>query len=171
MMDVLIGGLLRLSRVGRASLQIEPVDMNLLVQNILDGMAFQIEKIGAWVDVERPLATCKGDKDQLNQAFSNLLDNAIKYRAPERPLTITISNRVEAQKVIYTIADNGLGIAPQNQEKIWEIFRRLDDQEDTPGEGLGLTIARRIVERHAGRMWVESQIGEGSRFFVELPAA
>jgi PAS domain S-box-containing protein len=168
-MDTLISGLLRLSRIGRAQLQMEAVDMNSLVKNILDAMAFQIEKAGAHVRVESPLAACYGDKDQLSQVFSNLLDNAVKYRAPDRPLTITISSEVKERKVTYSIADTGLGIAPEHQEKIWEIFHRFEDDATIPGEGLGLTIARRIIERHNGRVWVESKPEVGSCFYVELP--
>ena len=83
---------------------------------------------------------------------------------------ITISSKVEAQMVIYIISDTGLGIELEDQNKIWELFRRLDVDETVPGEGLGLTLARRIVERHGGRLRVESEPGIGSRFYVELPA-
>ena len=167
-MDTLIDGLLRLSRIGRAQLQSMHIEMGEMIQNIVDSMEFQIENAGAKVQIQKPLAGCQGDKNQLNQVFSNLLDNALKYRDPARPLTIDISSRVNGNVVTYTIADNGLGIAPENQEKIWEIFRRIDD-DTIPGEGLGLTIARRIVERHSGNIRVESTLGIGSKFIIELP--
>lgn len=168
-MDMLISGLLRLSRIGRVQLQMGLVDMNSLIQKILDTMAFQIEKTGAKVCIISPLADCHGDKEQLNQVFSNLLDNAIKYRDADRPLEITISCEVSVQNTTYLIADTGRGIAPEHQEKIWEIFHRFDDNATIPGEGLGLTIVRRITERHNGRIWVESKLGVGSCFHVELP--
>jgi PAS domain S-box-containing protein len=168
-MDTLIDALLRVSRLGRATLQIAEVDMTALVQTILDSMAFQMDKAHAQVDLQMPLAACRGDKNLLNQVFSNLLDNALKYRDPSRPLTITIRSHLADNKAIYTVADSGLGIAPENQEKIWEIFRRLEDDASIPGEGLGLTIARRIIERHNGSIWVESQPGVGSQFFIALP--
>ena len=168
-MDVLINGLLRLSRVGRIWLQLEMVDMDLLVQKILNVMAFQIEKAGAGVRVQPPLAPCYGDKDQLSQVFSNLLDNAIKYQAPSRPLVITISSEINDRKVVYSITDTGQGIAPEHQGKIWEIFHRFGEDAAIPGEGLGLTLARRIIERHNGRIWVESIPDVGSCFKVELP--
>jgi signal transduction histidine kinase len=170
-MDALIDGLLRVSRIGRTILQMTPVDMDLVIQHILDAMAFQIEKAGVRVHVEKPLAECYADRNQVNQVFSNLLDNAIKYRHPNRPLTITISSRVEKQKTTYIIADTGMGIAPENQDKIWELFHRLEGDVAVPGEGLGLTLARRIIERHAGRIWVESEPGVGSQFHIELPAS
>jgi len=169
-MDILISGLLRISRIGRVQLQMEAINMDLLMKKILETMAFQIEKTNAHIQVESPLMNCYGDKDQLNQVFSNLLDNAIKYRAPDRPLAITISCELKDRNIIYLIADTGLGIAPEYQDKIWEIFHRFDDSDAAiPGEGLGLTITRRIVERHRGSIWVESKAGVGSRFYVELP--
>ena len=169
-MDSLISGLLRVSRAGRTVLQIEPVDMAHMLHDILDSMAFQIKKAGAWIKLEEPLTPCQGDQNQLNQVFSNLLDNALKYRDPNRPLTITISSKVESRMVIYVIADTGIGISAGDQKKIWELFRRLDVDESISGEGLGLTLARRIVERHGGKLWVESDPGVGSKFYVELPA-
>ncbi len=168
-MSILIDGLLRLSRIGRAPLQREPVDINLMMQTILTSAAFEIEKNNAQVIVEKNLAGCYGDVHQLNQVFSNLLDNAIKYRAPDRPLIIRIASQVQGDKVVYTVADTGVGMAPENREKIWEIFRRFNENDATPGEGLGLTIARRIVERHGGKTWVESEPSVGSRFYIELP--
>jgi PAS domain S-box-containing protein len=170
-MDSLINGLLRLSRVGRAQIQPETLDMDALFQSILDTAAFQIEKVGAYIDLRSPLAPCTGDRQQINQVFSNLVDNAIKYRDPARPLTISIFCRQEGKNVIYSVEDNGVGISPENLDKIWELFRRIETNETVTGEGLGLTIARRIVERHNGKIWVESQLHAGSRFNVQLPAA
>jgi len=144
--------------------------MNLMMQAILTSAAFELEKNDAQVIVEKNLAGCYGDLHQLNQVFSNLLDNAIKYRAPERALIVRVASQVEGDKVVYTVADTGLGMAPENREKIWEIFRRFNENDSISGEGLGLTIARRIVERHGGKTWVESELGVGSQFFIELPA-
>ena len=169
-MDTLINGLLRISRVGRTTLQISQIDMEQMFGSILDSMAFQIEKVNAQIELKTPLAPCQADKNLLNQVFSNILDNALKYRAPERPLHITISSLIEPRMVIYVIADTGLGISAKDQEKIWELFRRIDGDEAIPGEGLGLTLARRIVEHHGGRLRVESEPGVGSWFYVELPA-
>jgi signal transduction histidine kinase len=168
-MDILIDGLLRVSRIGRAVLQKRLVDMDLLLQEIVKSMAFQLDKAGAHVEVVSPLAGCYVDPNQINQVFSNLIDNAIKYRNPNVPLTITISSQVQDRYALYTVADTGMGIAAENQDKIWELFYRLEGEAAIPGEGLGLTISRRIVERHGGRIWVESEPGVGSRFMVELP--
>lgn len=168
-MDALINGLLRLSRAGRAELRPQLLNMNEMITAILTTLAFQLEKAGAEVTVA-PLPACWGDGGQLNQVFTNLLDNAIKYRDPVRPLQIQISGELQYDEVIYRVADNGSGIPADQRERIWEVFHRLDPGGPVPGEGLGLTLTRRIVERQNGRIWVESQAGVGSEFFVALPA-
>lgn len=169
-MDVLINGLLRLSRLGRAALFIEHLNMDRLLQSVIDAMRFQIEKAEAKVILEH-LPDCKADATQINQVFTNLLDNALKYRDPTRPLQITISSQPYGKHIVYTIEDNGLGIAQEHQEKIWDLFHRLDPTGTVPGEGLGLTLVVRILDRNNGRAWVESQPGKGSKFYVALPAS
>jgi PAS domain S-box-containing protein len=169
-MDSLLGGLLRLSRVGRAALRPQRLDMNQMLVNILAAMSFQTQAVAATIVVD-PLPDGWGDPTQINQVFSNLLDNALKYRAPDRALELHVSGRIEGRQAIYTVADTGLGIAPEYQDKIWELFHRLDPNGPVTGEGLGLTLVRRILDRHNGQAWVESTPGQGSQFFVSLPAA
>lgn len=167
-MDSLINGLLRLSRTGRASLNPELLDVKGMVEDILSAMAYQIQSAGVLVDVGN-LPPCTGDRIQINQVFSNLLDNALKYRDSERPLVLGVSGRYEGNGVVYCIEDTGKGIAPEHLGNIWGLFQRLEPNGAVPGEGLGLTLVRRIMERHRGRAWAESVLGEGSRFFIALP--
>lgn len=166
-MDLLLSGLLRLSRLGRAALNIQCLDMNKLVFDITKSFEYLMKEIGVTVNIDE-LPSCLGDEIQINQVFSNLLDNALKYLNPRQTGIIKISGRKENGHALYSVEDNGIGIASEHQDKIYEIFHRLNPST-TKGEGLGLTISRKIIDRHAGKIWVQSEPGKGSKFFVSLP--
>lgn len=166
-MQVLLKGLLEVSRVGTAVFRMDTVDMNSLMARIAAGIQYQIARSGADLTVG-DLPACRGDSDQLSRVFTNLLTNAIKYLDPARHGVIAITGRLHEDRVVYCVEDNGRGIAREHQQKIFEIFHRLEPGS-SEGEGLGLTIARRILDRHEGRIWVESEPGKGSRFVVSLP--
>lgn len=171
-MQSLLNGLLAVSRVGSAVLHVRRLDMNEMMRQIIAAMQYQISESNAEVIVE-DLPDCLGDCDYINQVFSNLLSNAVKYLQPGRPGRIRVSGRVDPGvrgQAVYCVEDNGLGISPSHQRKVFEIFHRLEPEKTAGGEGLGLTIALRIVERHGGRIWIESEPHKGSRFFVSLPA-
>ncbi len=168
-MEMLLAGLLRYSRLGRVILSIGPIDMNAMLAGLVAAARFQLDEAKAEVLVE-PLPACLGDNAHTSQVFANLIDNALNYRDPARPLRLLITGRLEGGKAVYAVADNGIGIPAEHQPKIFEIFHRLNP-DATVGEGLGLTIAQRVLERQHGRLWVESREGQGSTFFVSLPLA
>jgi signal transduction histidine kinase len=165
-MDSLLAGLLKISRLGRAPVSSREVDMNQLLRNVLGTLEFRIKESGVTMNID-PLPPCSGDVGLLDQVFSNLLDNALKYLDPRKPVNITVEGRIEGANAIYTVADNGIGIAPAFQSQIFEIFRRLDVSK--PGDGIGLTICSKILDRLDGRIWLHSAPGTGSSFYVSLP--
>jgi signal transduction histidine kinase/sensor domain CHASE-containing protein len=167
-MDSLIKGLLSLSRLGQIELKIKQIDMNKMLVDVVSNFEFRLKESGTKVNISE-MPPCRGDSGQINQVFSNLLDNAMKHLDSGQQGIITISGNQENHQSHYCIEDNGIGIAPDHHEKIFKLFHQLDPGK-TNGEGLGLTIAHRIVERHHGKIWVESEPGKGSRFYVSLPA-
>ena len=167
-MASMLRGLLKLSRLGRYELRSQEIDMNELFAEVIRNFEFKLKNEGINVNVS-DVPPCRGDSVQINQVFSNLLDNAINHLHPGRQGIITVSGRQENHHSIYCVEDNGIGINPEHREKIFELFQQLEPGVES-GEGLGLTIANRIVERHHGRIWVESEQGKGSRFYVELPS-
>jgi signal transduction histidine kinase len=166
-MESLLSGLLKLSRMGRANLAIEKLDMSKLTSEVISSLEFQIRETGATVEIE-DLPPCYGDETQLYQVFSNLLSNALKFLDPKRRGVIRISGKKEKEQVVYCIKDNGIGIAEKDKDAIFDIFRKLNP-DDKRGQGLGLTIVRKILDRHGGKVWVESEPGKGSKFYVSLP--
>jgi signal transduction histidine kinase len=168
-METLLKGILNLSRLGRSELKIEEIDMNEMMTDIIDSNRFRLNELKIKTEISK-LPNYKGDSAQINQVFSNLLDNAIKYSDSERSSVINISGYTDKNQLVYCIEDNGFGIAPENQDKIFEIFYQLEPGR-VKGEGMGLTIANRILEKHNGKIWIESELGKGSKFFVSLPKA
>jgi PAS domain S-box-containing protein len=169
-MQALLDGLLNVSRAGTVELNICKLNISRLIQSVINAMRFEIDERGVTVTTGG-LPDCLGDPTQINQVFSNLLNNALKYLSHDRKGIINISGYIENEKAVYCVEDNGIGIEKQHQSKVFEIFHRLNPSEGPKGEGIGLAIVSRILDRHDGRVWVESEFGQGSRFFVSLPAA
>jgi len=171
-MNQLIAALLQVSRIGRLQINAKTVDMNSVLKTVLDTFAYQLEKIGGAIKVEA-LPPCRADAEVIGQFFSRFLDNAIKYRDRGRKLKITVRGEIkDAHTVLYTVSDNGRGIKAADLEKIWQVFYSGHEQDPDveKGEGIGLTVAKRMVEKIGGRIWVESKEGAGAKFFIELPA-
>ena len=168
--DSLVKGLLHLSRVGTVEINIKKLDVNGKVSKVVDTMKFQLQSNDISLTCD-DLPDCLGDEIQINQVFSNLIGNAIKYLDPARKGSIRISGKIEDGKSVYCVQDNGVGIDKEHQDRVFEIFHRLNPGGPIEGEGLGLTIVSRILARQNGRIWLESQPGEGSKFFFSLPNA
>ncbi len=168
-MDALILGLLDYSRTGRQGDGAEAVDLGQTLQDCLLTLADALEECGAAVSVASDLPVVTGNRAELMRLFQNLIGNAVKYRAPERPLRIDVGWRGENGRAVVWVEDNGSGIDPENHARVFQIFQRLVPQSACEGYGLGLAICKKIAEHHGGRIWVESAPGTGSRFLVSLP--
>ena len=168
-MKSLIDGLLRISRIGTAEINIVDVDMNDLLGQVRDAMGYQLRENVSRFHVGT-LPVCCGDVGLLNQVFTNLIDNATKYRESSRDCEIEVSGEIVGGEAFYCVRDNGIGVKKAFQGKVFEIFHRLDPEAGIAGEGLGLTIVTRIVDRLGGRIWLESESGVGCEFFVALPS-
>src|SRR6267378_3416468 len=166
-MDFLIQDVLALSRLSRVDLKLEPVNLQELVQGIIDSSA-AFQPPLAEIHVEQPLPTLIGNPVALTQCVSNLLSNAVKFVAPGVVPRVGIWAEQQAGLVRLWFADNGIGIAAQHQPKIFGLFQRVSSHYE--GTGLGLAIVSRAVLRMGGKVGVESELGRGSRFWIELPA-
>jgi signal transduction histidine kinase len=170
----IIDGLLRLSRVGRVEYHMQVVDVEAIVRGVIGSLRDSIAKRTAQV-VVKPLAKAWADPTAADQIFANLIGNAVNYLDPHRPGTIVIGcadGPVEGAPPgldVYYVQDNGLGIPAEFQDKVFLAFQRLHPAA-APGEGIGLALVRRVVERHGGKIWLASTVGVGSTFYVALPA-
>lgn len=165
-MQRLLNDLLAYSRVGTRSKPFAAVECDSVLSDALANLKPAIEESGARVTHE-PLPIVRGDEVQLIQLFQNLLGNAAKFRGHE-PLQVHISAELQDGDWVFAVRDNGIGIAPEQQERIFLIFQRLHHRSEYPGTGIGLALCKRIVERHGGRIWVESEVGKGTTFYFTI---
>ena len=162
-------GILRFIRLGQIDIQWERLDMNLLMMGIVSSMEFQLKKKGVVLHIG-DLPDCMGDDVLVTQVFANLIDNAQKYLEPSRPGEITISGKTVDGWSVYAVTDNGIGVSPEHHARIFQVFNRLAPQQEK-GEGLGLAIVKRIIDRHQGKIEVESLPGKGTTFQAYFPRA
>ncbi|MFC4544538.1 PAS domain S-box protein [Halosolutus amylolyticus] len=168
-MREMIDGLLEFSRVETRGDPLEPIELDDSFANARRDLQLQIEEHDAEITAE-PLPRVVGDGNQLRQVFQNLLSNAIEYSGDEPP-RIDVSAHREGSEWVISVEDDGIGIDPADTDRIFDVFERLHAVDEGSGSGIGLALCERIVERHGGEVWVESEPGEGSRFSFTLPAA
>jgi PAS domain S-box-containing protein len=166
-MQALINDLLSYSRVGTQGQNFESVDCTKVLQNVLANLQVAIAQSSAVITYD-PLPQVNADASQLTQLFQNLISNAIKFHR-EDPPQIHIGVKCINSKWLFSIRDNGMGIDTQYMDRIFIIFQRLHSRTEYPGTGIGLAVCKKIVERHEGNLWVESQLGQGSTFYFTLP--
>jgi PAS domain S-box-containing protein len=170
-MDTLINDLLSYSRLSRTQIELQLIDLNAVVDSALRQLHREIEERQAIVQIQSPLPSVIANRPILIQVVTNLISNALKFvELPNQPVII-IAAQVEENSVRLTIEDNGIGIAPEYQDRIFGVFERLHGIETFPGTGIGLAIVRKGIERMGGQVGVESQLGHGSRFWIVLPLA
>jgi len=166
-MQVLIQDLLAFSRVGRKE-ACESVECNAVMKEVLQTLAAAIQETGAVV-THGELPAVWADRTQVAQVFQNLIGNAIKFRGKEPPV-VSVQAEKASQQWQFSVSDNGIGIAPEYAENIFVVFQRLHARTEYPGNGIGLAICKKIVERDGGKIWVESRAGSGSTFKFTLPS-
>ncbi|PYP70949.1 MAG: hypothetical protein DMD36_05105 [Gemmatimonadetes bacterium] len=168
-MQRLIEDLLAFSRVGTRAAALVPTDANAALDAALENLKAAAGEAGATL-TRGPLPTVLADPVQLGQLFTNLVGNAVKFRGTEPP-RVQIGAERDGTQWVFRVRDNGIGIDPQYFERIFVIFQRLHGRNEYPGTGIGLAVCRKIVERHGGRIWVESEEGGGATFSFTLSAA
>jgi signal transduction histidine kinase len=182
-MHLLVEDLLEFSHVSAQPRELEAVDLNQKIQRVLSDLELPIEEKGAEVIVH-PLPTIFGIRRQLQQLFQNLISNALKYSKPDVAPRVTISARMvngrEYPNIPYDsgdntfhlieVRDNGIGFEQKYAEQIFKMFQRLHGKSEYSGTGIGLSIARKVVQNHNGYIWAESEVNKGSTFKILLPA-
>jgi len=165
-MDSLLKGLLTLSRMGRIEVNMIEIDMNKFISSIMSAHDYQIKELNIKV-IQEILPSCTGDEDLLNQVFSNLLENSMKFLDPGRPGIIKFTGETKQNNSVYCVEDNGIGILSKYQKKIFQIFHKLNKEKS--GDGMGLSIVKNIIDKHSGDIWIDSEKGKGTKFYISIP--
>ncbi len=167
-MGLLIEGLLVLARSTRQPIKKERILPASIVKRVLEQLQREQEGRNVQISVA-DLPPCEADSTLLQQVFANLLSNALKYSRQRDPAVIEVGSRTENDECVYFVRDNGAGFAMQHAKKLFGVFERLHHVDEFAGIGIGLSIVKRIVERHGGRIWAEAKVGEGATFSFTLP--
>ena len=168
-MDILLSDLLSYSRANSQVISSDKVNLQNVLIMVNNNLQEQLYRQNAHIDIDyNNLPAVQGNQTHLIQLFQNLISNGIKFRGKAKPL-VKIRCKQQDNQNIFSIQDNGIGISPENKEAIFEMFRRLHTREEYEGTGIGLATCKKIVERHGGKIWVESEIGQGSTFYFTLP--
>jgi light-regulated signal transduction histidine kinase (bacteriophytochrome) len=168
-MQRLIQDLLTYSRVGTRGHEFKPLDAGQALNKALANLKALVDETGATLVIQGKLPQVMADETQLTQLFQNLVGNALKFRG-QTPPRVLVEAVLQGAEWRFTVEDNGIGIEPQYFERIFVIFQRLHGKEEYPGTGIGLAICKKIVERHGGRIGLDSQPGQGTTFWFTLPA-
>jgi signal transduction histidine kinase len=168
-MQALLEDLLAFSRVGRNGVTPSPTDVNSAIDEVLKNLGLALKQHNVTVTCN-PLPTILADRFQVVQLFQNLIGYTLKFRAKRNPC-ITISAEQKGREWLFSVFDNGIGIAEEHKDLVFKIFQRLHTRTEYPGNGVGLAICKKIVEHNGGRIWVESELGHGSNFRFTFPAA
>ena len=166
-MQNLIDDILDFSRVTTRAKKLKLTDLEPIYKEVLSNLEVSIDENKAIISHD-PLPVVMADKTQISQVFQNLINNAIKFRSKDQP-KINISVKKEDNQWIFAVQDNGIGINPKHSDRIFEVFKRLHKKREYSGTGIGLAICKKIIERHGGHIWVESELGKGSIFYFTLP--
>ena len=167
-MEDLIESLLYYSRVGRVELAFSETDLNAVIAEVIDSMKFSLQESGTEIRIPKKLPAIVCDGVRIGEVFSNLITNAVKYNdKPDK--WIEIGFKADQDPYVFYVRDNGIGIKEKDQEKIFKIFQRLHGRDKYGGgKGAGLTIVKKVIERHEGKIWVESTVGEETNFYFTL---
>jgi light-regulated signal transduction histidine kinase (bacteriophytochrome) len=166
-MQNLIDDLLEFSRVTTHAKEFKSADLELMYEQVLSNLDVSIKDSEASIFHDK-LPIVMVDQTQIAQVFQNLISNAMKFHGDDKP-EIKISVEKEGDMWLFGVSDNGIGLDPKHSERIFQVFKRLHKRKEYPGTGIGLSICKKIIERHGGRIWVESELGKGATFYFTLP--
>jgi len=170
-MDALIQDLLAYSRLSRTEVRLDPVNVEMVVDEVCGQLATELKDRGATITVDRPLARVMAHRTVFGQVLANLLTNAVKFVAPDTPPRVRIWTELRGDWIRLGVEDNGIGILAEHRDRIFRAFERLHGVEQYPGTGIGLAIVQKGIARLGGQVGFESTLGQGSRFWVELKSA